>query len=90
MDKAIMQKESGKITIGGIIFYMETSGIKLLSKYMAYPEIMRKKKIYENHFAEKFLRILEKNREIITTHDLIKILNKCGGPAVDHNISTRL
>ena len=39
-----MQKESGKITIGGIIFYMETSGIELLSKYMAYPEIMRKKK----------------------------------------------
>lgn len=79
-----MQKESGKITIGGIIFYVEISGIELLSKYMAYPEIMRKKKAYENHLAEVFLRILEKNREIITTRDIVKILNNCDKVGPDH------
>ena len=72
-----MQKESGKITIGGIIFHVETSGIELLSKYMKYPEIMRKQKAYENHLAEVFLRLLEKNREIITTRDIVRVLNNC-------------
>ena len=79
-----MQKESGKITIGGIIFYMETSGIELLSKFMAYPEIIQEKKVYENHLAEVFLRILEKNRDIITTRDLVKILNNCHKAGSDH------
>lgn len=79
-----MQKDSGKITIGGIIFYMETSGIELLSKYMAYPEIMQEKKEYENHLAEVFLKILEKNREIITTRDLVKILDNCNKAGSGH------
>ena len=73
-----MQIESAKITIGGIIFYIETSGIELLTRYMAYPEIMAEKKAHENHLAEAFLRMLEKNREIITSGDLIKILNNYG------------
>ncbi len=72
-----MQKESSKITVGGIIFYMETAGIDLLTRYMAYPEVMAEKSTHENHLAEAFLRMLEKNREIITSRDLIKILNNC-------------
>ena len=84
MNNTVMQKESEKITIGGIIFYMETSGIELLSKYMAYPEVLKEKKAYENHLAEVFLRILEKNREIITTRDLVKILNNCHRAGADN------